>query len=312
MERQTEAYNEYFIEEYSVKDVDHFYKLYLDVHKSNLTKEHFVLKANTHFAGLLIIGFIAYHKSTKEVAAFYGVYPCKLISNGIEVLCAQSGDTLTHPNHRRKGLFEQLFALTKRKCEEKGIKFLFGFPNLNSAPGFKKFGWDFYTNVKNIHLIYNRSYLERVRDKFLPKYCYNILNKLELSNQLVDFNGFQSDIIRNKEYIEYKSSLSNIKFYKLNCCIIWAKVDKNSFYLGDIKLISNGTFKDAAIDLMKFFKSLSFWNFHYSADNASPIINELLKLESFTVTEAESIIYKLDNTIDINYFRFSIVDFDTF
>jgi GNAT superfamily N-acetyltransferase len=312
MERLTVEYNDYYLKEYSVMDVDHFYKLYKEVHKSFLTKEHFLLKAKTDFSGVQVIGFIAYHKLTDLPAAFYGVYPCKIIKDGVHVLCAQSGDTLTHPDHRRKGLFEKLFEMTKRKCLDLGIKFLFGFPNSNSAPGFKKFGWDFYTNVKNIHLFHKRNYLERIRDKLFPGYCNGVLRKLEVGIEHIDQSGFQSDIIRTEGYIAYKANLSNIKFYKLSNCTIWAKIDKNSFYLGDLRLNSNSTFKDAAKDLIKFFKTLSFWNFYYSANNSNLLIEELLKLERFTESESDCIIYKLDSDVKIDHFRFSLVDFDTF
>ena len=87
------------------------------------------------------VGYIAYFNE-KEPAAFYGVFPCFMNINGKKTLVCQSWDTMTHANHRRKGLFIKLAKKTYDLCENLGIKLVFGFPNENSYPGFvKKLNW---------------------------------------------------------------------------------------------------------------------------------------------------------------------------
>src|SRR5258706_11259419 len=61
-------------------------------------------KYNTEALGATNIGFVAYDKAGNP-AAYYGVFPCKAVIKGKTYLCAQSGDTMTHPDHRGKGLF---------------------------------------------------------------------------------------------------------------------------------------------------------------------------------------------------------------
>ena len=58
-----------------------------------------------------------------------------------DFLASQSGDTMTHPNHRRKGLFRSLFSETKQLATKNDIKFIYGLPNSQSHHGLIRFGW---------------------------------------------------------------------------------------------------------------------------------------------------------------------------
>lgn len=98
------------------------------------------------------IGFLAYHAATGEVAGFYGIFPCFVEYDGRRYLAAQSGSTMTHSNHRRKGLFYQLGKKTFELARDEGINFVYGFPNVNSYPGLMKLGWTHDGNMKSYHL----------------------------------------------------------------------------------------------------------------------------------------------------------------
>ncbi len=108
-------------------------------------------KYRTGAFGAENIGFLAYPRekllaSTGPAmpAAYYGVFPLAIQYDGREVLAAQSGDTVTHPDHRGKGLFIELARQTYALAQVSGIDFVFGFPNKNSFPGFKrKLAWEF-------------------------------------------------------------------------------------------------------------------------------------------------------------------------
>lgn len=55
---------------------------------------------------------------------------------------AQSVNTLTHPAYRRQGIFETLARMAYDEAAQRGIIFIYGFPNELSYPGFiKKLGW---------------------------------------------------------------------------------------------------------------------------------------------------------------------------
>jgi hypothetical protein len=108
-------------------------------------------KFRTKSFGAENIGYAAYPVDTKSnpsgdcvPAAFYGVYPCVASFGKENVLCAQSGDTMTHPAHRGKGLFVDLARRTYVTAREEGIEFVFGFPSESSYPGFsKRLEWQF-------------------------------------------------------------------------------------------------------------------------------------------------------------------------
>ncbi|MCB9446964.1 MAG: GNAT family N-acetyltransferase [Flavobacteriales bacterium] len=83
-----------------------------------------------------------YAKDEKgEVAAYYGVIPETYVINGEKRVIYQSCDTMTHSNHRRKGLFRMLAMHCYDLLREQNKLFIIGFGGGESTPGFLKFGW---------------------------------------------------------------------------------------------------------------------------------------------------------------------------
>ena len=98
---------------------------------------HWQTKFDTAALGHEVIGYLAYAPDGQP-AAYYGVFPITVTNGGREYLAAQSGDTMTHPDHQGKGLFRRLGQQTYQTAEDEGIDFVFGFPNQFSYPGFVK------------------------------------------------------------------------------------------------------------------------------------------------------------------------------
>ena len=118
--------------------------LYLRSFGANSSIESIKEKYNTSDFGLKNIGFLAIDNNNDN-GAYYGVFPMRMTINNKDYLVAQSGDTMTAPEHRGKGLFIELAKKTYDLAKEKNIQFVFGFPNKNSFPGFqKKLEWKFY------------------------------------------------------------------------------------------------------------------------------------------------------------------------
>lgn len=102
--------------------------------------------------GAADIGFLAMTKNGQP-AAYYGVFPIIVELLGERVLAAQSGDTMTDPDHQKRGLFIKLAGLSYELAEQSGVKFVFGFPNENSLPGFqRKLGWTFCGHLHDFKL----------------------------------------------------------------------------------------------------------------------------------------------------------------
>ena len=129
------------INEDSYTDIQQLYELSFN-HKEEL---RFIrTKYDTSVFGLRDVGMLA--KSEEgENAAYYGVFPITLSIGSDDYLIAQSGDTMTAPAHRKQGLFVRLAEETYALCRKLGIQFVFGFPNENSFPGFKRnLNWVFH------------------------------------------------------------------------------------------------------------------------------------------------------------------------
>jgi hypothetical protein len=133
---------EYQIKRISKETTRDLVDLYKVVFKKHITEAYLHRKFDTSAFGASYLGYIAY-ASKEEPVAFYGVLPCHFLINNEIVLAAQSGDTMTHPNHQRRGLFTLLATMTFELSKQNRIKFLFGFPNQNSFMGLKKLNWEF-------------------------------------------------------------------------------------------------------------------------------------------------------------------------
>ena len=167
------------------------------------------------------IGFLAFDEDGSPVA-FYGVFPCLASWEGQTMLVAQSGDTMTHPSHTRKGLFILLANMTYNLAKEKGVKLIFGFPNQNSFSGFaNRLNWKFEEEMDSFSLNNNLSLLNKVHSKLgvLKRVQrYKLLRKVSKNT----FDGKKG--ISMQQDVEEKFSSTELKRHKKNrqtssrCC----------------------------------------------------------------------------------------------
>ena len=98
------------------------------------------------------VGFVEgyYAKSSNgDIAAYYGVIPQLYSIVGKERIIYQSCDTMTHSEHRRKGLFQKLANHCYEELKKSGNLFVIGFSGEQSTPGFIKFGWKNVFTIRN-------------------------------------------------------------------------------------------------------------------------------------------------------------------
>jgi hypothetical protein len=153
-----------------------------------------IKKYNTKAFGAENIGYVAYDTLGNPVA-YYGIFPCRAAADsaGKTILIAQSGDTMTHPKHRGKGLFVKLAEKTYSLARQHGIKFIYGFPNKNSTHGLvKSLGW---THEENLNIY---------RIKIITFPLAYICNKISVLN---GFYRWYSDLI-------IKNMLSKRKYFE--------------------------------------------------------------------------------------------------
>ena len=137
----------YKIQELTETDYDKIRYLYRNCFNITLTKKEFYRKYfnDNKFR---TIGYFAID-SNGQTGGFYGVFKDNLTYQNKSYMVAQSGDTMTHPAHQKKGLFLMLAKATYNKCIEDGIALIFGFPNKQSYHGFStKLDWTFNGSMR--------------------------------------------------------------------------------------------------------------------------------------------------------------------
>ncbi len=190
-------------------------------------------KFNTKEFGAEYIGYLAIHEEDLKPAAYYGVFPMVITFQGKEVLVAQSGDTITHPEHQGKGLFTKLANLTYDLAIKEGIRFIWGLPNKNSYPGFiKRLNWKDLGQLKRISLKVKTLPLAKV----IKKLDINTLSSLYYSTCKFVFRhkegyfsrktSFDSvEVVKDEKFFTYKRYFNNKILYKNERTTIWFKVE---------------------------------------------------------------------------------------
>jgi len=240
----------------SLKDLLPLYRL--SFHK-RYHIEYIQQKFDTLPFGAEYMGYIAYYN--KIAVACYAVFPCRMAYMGKTILAAQSGDTMTHPDHRKKGLFIQLALKTFELSKENGIKLIFGFPNDNSYNGFiEKLSWK-HTESMNLYKIkINTLPIAKVCQKSrLLAIIYKVYIKIILTLHKTS-TSFESSVNRkesivleaNTDYYNYKTYGESfvLNIWKVK---VWSKIN-GALLVGDIEQTSRKNTKS----LLKNLKTLAF------------------------------------------------------
>lgn len=191
--------NKHTIARLGPHNIHHLEALHQAVYGKACAPQYYGLKYSTAYTGAQHIGFLAYEQ--EQPIAFYGVVPMIMSVNQQRALAAQSSDTMTHPAHRKKGLFIELAKLTFGLAKATGIHFVFGFPNQHSYPGFIKHLGFTHSETMNRYSIRSESSLYRslyykLWKARLPKIYQPMVNAL------ID-EGFDG-VVYDKAWHDYK------------------------------------------------------------------------------------------------------------
>lgn len=238
-------------------------ELYADAFGSAISLEKIQQRFDTASLGSPVIAFIAIHSATGKPAAYYGVFPVKAIVNKDVIQIAQSGDTMTHSQHRKKGLFTKLAQLTYDECSKAGIKFVFGQPNEQSYHGFMQslnwkhiddiVRWDLKLSTKTLPIPKISQRLGVFESFYLP-YAKSVLKPYTV-NDITSFTnplkGEQPRIHRDKNYLNYKRS-ENKFFLKVEGINLWVSLT-DIFWIGDL-----GNYENITPSFVKKIKQIAF------------------------------------------------------
>jgi hypothetical protein len=95
-------------------------------------------------------GIINLIKDGSRIASTTSVTPKLLLYKNKVIKVAEIGDTYTHPDYWRQGMFSLLINQSRKDAENKDINFVYGTPNELSLPGYqKKANFDI---IQNLHV----------------------------------------------------------------------------------------------------------------------------------------------------------------
>jgi hypothetical protein len=280
-------------------------------------KNYYVNKYDTAYTGIEYIGYLAYNADNFPVA-YYGVMPCHMQYKGRLFLAAQSGDTMTHPGHRIKGLFVELSNLTFELCRRQGIRLLYGFPNENSLHGaVHKLGWTLAGYLDRFSIPVNSFPLERLMKKFRwSKWLYEQYCRRVLQKYLLPLDGLPHSITeeafgrlyRSDRFLEYKKyHVTHV--IEVPGAKVWIRL-KNYLDIGDMQC-DEKQFAAAIGELQKIARRLGVReiNFHISPGTR---LHTLFATKFRPSTSFPICIKDLGAGIPTEMIKFSFADMDIF
>ena len=290
--------------------------LYKKVFGVSYTLDQIKAKYQPEFTGIFAQGHFAYYQG--DAVAFHGAIPMLMrFKNKLE-LCAQYGDAMTLKSHAGQGLFTRLGELTDQVLMEKGVKFVWGFPNQNSEYGYvNKLGWQGRERMKCYILKLNTLSSEVLfrKTKILESIKQEQIKK-KLSPYLIEKKKLQSidthvsgGIDRSLDFYNYKSFTPNY-FIRINDTKVWIK-PLGGLLVGDLEIKSETQVLESLNDLKQLAKKLGLNKVILQASPKSEL-NQILK-ENYSSIDSWLIGYKnFNSNFPLESLQFTYGDLDTF
>lgn len=262
--------SDYRIERFGPEHLEAFATVFEAAFGRKLDRGYFARKQDTEVFGAMHVGYMAY-ASDGAAAAYYGVFPCMVTFNGQQYLAAQSGDTMTHPDHQGKGLFTALAQHTYALCRELGIHLVFGFPNANSYPGFvRKLAWE-HVNDLHAYVVQVRT-LPWVRLKRMLKlpeaahraWCATVLGLCAKGGPFANpvLQDGVAGVDRSPAFFEYKTYEPK-HVIRLHGIDVWVKVNDDFLLIGDLGRCDRRTFTKVVGSLKRLAACMGLHHLRY-------------------------------------------------
>lgn len=263
-----------------------------------------------------LLGHIAFSEDGQPVG-FVGMFPCKAKYKDVRIMTAQMGDVMTHPNHRRKGIFTLLANKNIELARNNNYKYLFGFPNDAAYPGWIKMGWENPCKILGFSkkLIPSVDYkiINRISSKLFYKIASKRIKKILLDDSGINFpSSADFHIIKDKSYQKYKSYSKTNYLLNLDNGVAWIGFYHFQIILGDF-LIKDSSKADIFFnELFKFSGSLGASEIIYYQPSSYPIVSQAITDLFEKAPDIEFICYNLVEEKYENTLFVTGTDFDTF
>jgi hypothetical protein len=268
--------------------------------------------------------FIAYD-SKNSPAGLYAIFPFLISYNGEQILTGQVGDILIHSEHRKqRDLFYNLANHTHEYAKSKGIKFVFAFVfgTKGSYPLLTRY-LDFIDNemyrgyIMKINTLPISYWTKKYKLLlFLYKPYFNLVKKLFLSKHKSFLNthldiGY-GQIEKTEKFISYKKGFSNCEILEVNGVRFLIKINEDgSMGVGDVDKLSQKEILKGIqrLKYISFILGIRVIQFEMSEGH---ILDKILKNKTESNQNRRLLLLKLDQTINIDNFKFTYSELDTF
>jgi len=277
-------------------------------------------KYDTRELGGQYLGYLAYAKNETSAAAYYGVFPCRLAIDGKIYLGSQSGDTMTHADHRGKGLFAKLARLTYTLAQSEGIACVFGFPNPASYPGFiKNLEWkhaydmvaiNIVTPTLPLNLAARRSTRLAGWQKRAFEWAAHVLFR-QADDAVASSVMFDkaAGVARDTEFLKYKKGSG--LFLQCGQARMFVKYD-GDICIGDLIDLSGGPDGRAAIRKLRFLGVLTGLPRIKCYASPESRLCTILRGAGFSRTSLAYGWRDFSTGLDLSKLQFTYFDYDTF
>jgi hypothetical protein len=308
--------------DYRVERLDHkrlhdLELLHEAVYGSLPARNYFTAKYDTAYTGAFYIGFIAYNSDNLPIA-YYGVMPCFMQYDRSIFLAAQSGDTMTHPGFRYKGLFVELANRTFELCRQTGIQLVYGFPNQNSRHGLiNKLGWHMTESLDRFSIPVSSFPAERLTKQFSwTKQLYENHCQKVLQSCLLEMDGLPhsaakenfGSVLRDERFLAYKK-YSPSYVIGIGNAKVWFRL-RQELTIGDMECSEND-FSTVITELKKITKRLGLPSINFQVSPGTRL--HRMFAAAFTPAASFPVCFKdLGSGVPLEKIKFSFADIDIF
>lgn len=234
--------------------------LYKEVNNKEMTLDHWKWKFTESPSGKAVIKLMF---DGDKLIGHYAAIPMNMQVKNKLVKAVLSVNTMTHPDYRGYGIFAYLGKETYRVCEQKGFKFVYGFPNNNIYQSrIKKLGWKGYGKMS----ILTKDLESEAASIYSAKKVYEVYEFDTRVNLLWEKvkNSYPVIVIRTKEFLNWR--FTNHPTVKYPTFIFQDSSDEVLGYLV-LKIYTRGDEKKGHIvdllcinetDIVKSFLSYSY------------------------------------------------------
>ena len=133
---------------------------------------HWKSKENIHGSGAVNVV-----KDGAKIASTASFTPKSAYISGNRFICAEIGDTYTDTCYQRQGMFSLLINQTREDANAQGIEFVYGTPNENSLPGYRKnANFDIIEGAEISSLVLPLKIDKKLRQKKIPDFIAEIMS----------------------------------------------------------------------------------------------------------------------------------------